>query len=80
MVNPGKSINKILRDKYSPVTGSWTGKHKNSTNLSGFWKGVIPVKEIFALDNDLYSWEWLQNQLAERWMGEGGIHVSCTTI
>lgn len=24
-------------------------KHKNSTNLSGFWKGLIIVKEVLSL-------------------------------
>lgn len=45
--SPGKLVNIILKDKYSSRKRSWTCMHRNSSNLSGFWKGLISVKEIF---------------------------------
>lgn len=36
-----KLVSKVLRNKYGSKVGSWAHKHRNSSNTSSFWKGLV---------------------------------------
>lgn len=44
---PVTLMSRVLLEKYGPRSGVWLGKHRNSSNISGFWRGLQSVKEIF---------------------------------
>lgn len=47
MTKPCSPIVKILRSKYGLHKGSWLCVFRNVTNISGFWRGILRMREIF---------------------------------
>lgn len=62
----------VLEEKYQSKDGTWSGKERNPSDVSIFWKGIMSVKEIFTVGlyfelgngQDISSWK-------HKWFGGG---------